>query len=195
LNPKFCAGKAPKYVLPKENNNIWVSGGAIRQWVFGDEPASDIDLFFKSKEIFDKEVERLDGQNFKRLNTANHLVSFDYHGQLLQCINYSYFESTEKLLDSFDFNVCQFAWTGGDIITTAEALLTTGRKQLMVHKIDPNLAADSLRRAFKYQSKGYKPCLGTIRDLANSFVGVTAEQIQEQITISPGGGTRIVGVD
>jgi len=59
----------------------------------------------------------------------------------------------------------------------------------------PNFAADSLRRAFKYQTKGFTPCAGTIRDLATAFTTITREQIQAQVEMSPNGGKRLVRFD
>lgn len=187
----LCLGDKPNFKLPP---NVWIAGGAIRQWIVGDEPKSDVDVFASSAEGLDKFVtDNLIGAT--KLRDQEHLVAYKHQGQLIQVIKYDFYPNKAELLDSFDFTVCQFVYDGEDIWTTTHALTSVLRKHLGVHKISPELAADSLRRAFKYQDKGYKPCLGTIQKLAESMVGLTKEDIKEQVQISPGGGIRIVGVD
>ena len=116
-----------------------------------------------------------------------------YRDQLKECHKLGL--NKETRFDSFDFTVCQFGWDGKDIFGTSLGLVSALRGHLGVHKIDKALATDSLRRAFKYAAKGYKPCHATIRDLGLSFNSLAKEEIENQIQISPNGGTRIIGVD
>lgn len=191
LDQSVFLGKKP-LITPTEG--IWIAGGAIRQWFNGNEAPSDIDIFGFSEEKL-KAFEETTFKGFKKLVENAQLSSYSYHGQLVQVIKYDFYNNVADLLDSFDFSVCQFAWDGAEVYATQSAVISVLRKHLRVHKISKELAADSLRRAFKYQRKGYEPCLGTIRDLALSFQSLTESQIQEQISISPGGGLRTVGVD
>lgn len=174
--------------------DVWFAGGAVRQWFTGGEAASDIDVFGKNQESLDRFIkEKL--FSAKKLSEQDHLSSFSLNGQLIQVIKYNYYDSISSLLDSFDFTICQFGWDGETVFATESALVSSLRGHLRVHQITPEFAADSLRRAFKYQLKGYIPCLGTLKDLALSFQGLTKETIEQQIAISPEGGVRFVGVD
>lgn len=186
-----CLGKKP---LLEINDGIWIAGGAIRQWFVGNEKSTDIDVFGKTQESLDTFVTN-NLKGCRLLTYRENLRSYDYKGTMVQIITYDFYENVEALLDSFDFNVCQFAYDGKEVYSTVSAITSVLRNHLGVHKITPPLVADSLRRAFKYQEKGYKPCLGTIQKLGESFSGVSKEEIQNQISISPGGGMRFVGVD
>lgn len=191
LEQETFIGQRP---IVSPTKDVWIAGGAIRQWFNDGELVTDIDVFGKNQESLDNFIsEKLWAA--KKISEQNHLSSFSLNGQLIQVIKYDYYDSVHNLLDSFDFTVCQFAWDGKTVYSTEAAIVSVLRKHLRVHQITKELAADSLRRAFKYQRKGYIPCLGTLKDIALSFQNLTEEQIKEQITISPGGGTRFVGVD
>lgn len=183
-------GKEP---ILAPTTNVWIAGGAIRQWFCG-ENKSDIDIFGVNEDSLQQFIStKLVGA--VKLTEQKHLSSYSYQGQLVQVIKYKYFNNISELFDSFDFSLCQFAWDGTNVYSTQIAIISVLRKHLRVHKIDKNHASDSLRRAFKYQEKGYKPCHGTILDISLSFVNLTEAEIKEQVTISPNGGTRIIGVD
>lgn len=191
LEQETFIGQRP---IVSPTKDVWIAGGAIRQWFNDGELMTDIDVFGKNQESLDNFIsEKLWAA--KKISEQNHLSSFSLNGQLIQVIKYNYYDSIHNLLDSFDFTVCQFAWDGKTVYSTEAAIVSVLRKRLRVHQITKELAADSLRRAFKYQRKGYIPCLGTLKDIALSFQNLTEEEIKQQITISPGGGTRFVGVD
>lgn len=191
LEQETFIGQRP---IVSPTKDVWIAGGAIRQWFNDGELVTDIDVFGKNQESLDNFVsEKLWAA--KKISEQDHLSSFSLNGQLIQVIKYDYYDSIHNLLDSFDFTVCQFAWDGKTVYSTEAAIVSVLRKHLRVHQITKELAADSLRRAFKYQRKGYIPCLGTLKDIALSFQNLTEEEIKQQITISPGGGTRFVGVD
>ena len=52
-----------------------------------------------------------------------------------------------------------------------------------------------MRRAFKYQRKGFEPCLGTIRDIAEVIRTLNEEELKAQVELSPAGGKRFVRFD
>lgn len=184
-------GDKPKVNLT--NTNTWIAGGAIRSW-FVKEHLSDIDVFssneshmerFKTDNGITKEHLAFTSQNADTYKVNNFMI------QLIKI----YKPDIPSLFDSFDYTCCQFAWDGTKIYSTTEAIVSTLRKHLSIHKIQKGYEVDSLRRAFKYYEKGYKPCMGTIRDLAKSFSEVKEEVIQKQAEISPNGGYRIVRWD
>lgn len=191
IHNDYLLGQKP---ILSPTSGVWIAGGAIRQWFVGEEKASDIDVFASSEEKI-KEFISAKMVGAEKAASNDRLESFIYSGQIIQCIKYKYFATAEELIDSFDFNVCRFVWDGVNVYAAEDAIIGTLRKTLSVHKITEGLEADSLRRAFKYQRKGYTPCWGTIKALAQCFSSLSKEKIEEQVQISLGGGTRFVGVD
>lgn len=170
----------------------FIAGGAVRRWFTGLEKLSDVDIFAPSKETLSAFLATIDGaEKVDETKNADTYLLKDTRIQLIK----HYRPTVELLLNSFDFNVCQFAWDEKGIWATPEAAIGTLRGQLSVAQITPEFAMDSMRRAFKYQDKGFKPCDGTIRDISNIVATLNREQIESQIVISPHGGRRIVRFD
>lgn len=191
LNKDQMWGKKP--VIEPVAGTI-IAGGAIRQWFSKDESESDIDVFCideKSEESFIDT--RLKG--FKIIGSNKNSITFSNEKSLVQVIQILRPKDVADLFDNFDFHLCQFAWSNDEIFASVEGIMSVTRKHLSIHKLKRDFAVDSLRRAFKYQKKGYEPCLGTIRDLANAFRELTHEEVQNAVEISPGGGRRIVRFD
>jgi len=193
IHESLMVGQKPDFVpFP---NRAWIAGGAIRRWFAGTEELSDVDVFFPSQEVFDAYVQTLTGNGFSKTYVSQNADTYSNGKHLVQCIKVNFFKDVNELFDSFDFTLCQFAWDGNKIYSTTEAIISVLRKHLGVHKIKEEFAVDSLRRAFKYCSKGYKPCSGTIIDLANSMIGLTKEKVATAVEISPAGGKRIIRID
>lgn len=169
-----------------------IAGGAVRRWFTGDESLSDVDVFSADDESEEKFVASLVG--FEVIATSNNATTMSNGKVLVQCIKLR-FKTTAEMFDAFDFSICQFAWNMDGIWTTPKALIGTLRKHLSVHKIQPGFEMDSLRRAFKYQRKGFTPCLGALRDLATSLARLEPPEINAQVEISPQGGKRIIRYD
>lgn len=192
INPKMMNGIKPPIDCPE---NAVIAGGAIRRWFVGREELSDVDVFFKSEEDLKKYEESLEKIGFKIAMKGSNASTYERDRVLVQCIKIKYYQNIQDLFDMFDYTVCQFAWDGQKIYTTSEALISVLRGHLAVHKITKEYSVDSLRRAFKYAKKGYWPCLGTLQEISNSITGLTKEEIEKQVVVSPGGGTRSIGVD
>lgn len=189
LEQEMMMGEKPK-VNPV--NGTYVAGGSIRRWFTGEKQLSDIDVFGSDEGI--KEFIKFHKLS-SPLSQTNNADSYFASGRTIQIIKLK-FDSMEDAIDHFDFVHCQFAWGGEDnIIASLKGILCSLRKKLMVHKIQEGYELDSLRRAFKYQRQGYTPCVGCLHEIASSFRDKTAEQLKEQLEISPGGGERNVRFD
>ena len=173
----------------------WIAGGAIRRWFNAKEDLSDVDVFFQADLAFVDYCEQLTKAGFTQVNSHANAVTFNKGDLLVQCIRLGFYPTVEKLLDSFDFTVCQFAWDGKKIYATPQSIMSVLRGHLGAHNINRDFAVDSLRRAFKYSRKGFQPCNGTIQKMANSLRGLTEEQVKKAIEVSPGGGLRTVRID
>ena len=185
-------GSLPLHLTPMKGG--WMAGGAVRRWFTNAEKLSDVDYFFPN------EVSFLDFKKFLITNgykeeSSNPNVTTLLKGEItVQCITIKYYETVEALLESFDFNLCQFAWDGKDIYSTPEAIISVGRNHLGVNKLEGNVM-DSLRRAFKYCRKGFYPCNGTLMKIAESLRGLSEEDMKNSMEISPNGGKRIIRID
>jgi hypothetical protein len=184
-------GKKP-FIEPIEG--VVIAGGAIRKWFTGKEKNSDVDVFSSSESLLEKfKIEKL--KDYIPISSTKNAATFKSGDKIVQLINGKLFNGVKEMFDNFDFTCCQFAWTHQGIYTTSKAIISTLREHLEVQKISKDFAVDSLRRAFKYQMKGFEPCWGTIRDLANSLRELTDEQIKNAVELSPAGGKRLVRFD
>lgn len=188
LKLDYMRGPIPP-IPPK--HGCWIAGGAVRRWFLGTEKLSDIDVFAPSAQCFEKFIAEHDAD---LVDSHKHADTYEIDGVKVQCIKFHH-PTPEALVQNFDFNICQFVWTEVGAFATANAIIGALRGHLAVEKINPEFAVDSLRRAFKYQRRGFTPCAGTLRDIANSFLELTKEQIENQVSISPKGGRRIVRID
>lgn len=170
----------------------WIAGGAVRAWFTGGEKVSDIDVFGPSLQATADFVNSLFRP--KLVGAHSNAETYLVYGSLVQVIKL-FKPNIDELLYGFDYNVCQFAWTGEGIFATQEAIIGALRGHLAVGRISHDFAMDSLRRAFKYQKKGYAPCAGTLRDIANALRKLSDEDVKNQVEISPSGGKRTVHMD
>lgn len=174
--------------------DCWLAGGAVRGWFTGSEKLSDVDVFGVSADALKAfQSERL--TDFKEVGSNPNAVSLSNGKTLVQLIVGQPRPTVTATFDSFDFTLCQFAWAEDGIWATSKALVSTLRNHLEIHKIQQPFALDSLRRAFKYQRKGFEPCVGTLKALAEALQLLTPEEIATQVSISPGGGKRIFQFD
>ncbi len=190
LEREQMLGNEPEAVIL---DNSWVAGGAIRRWFVGDKQCSDIDMFFTDElqlQIY------ASGQmkDWNVLYDNNNAITYIKDKTVIQLIK-KYYMDAESCINSFDYTICQFAYNGKKIYATTEAIITSLRKHLAVNNIQKGYELDSLRRAFKYFEQGYKPCMGTLRDLVSAFRAVTEDDMKKQVEMSPGGGIRHIRWD
>ena len=185
LDPKLMRGKKPTVSLV----DGWIAGGAVRAY-FNGEKTSDIDIFSTSQEKMLENIKSINTSNSDKIYETKTNITFNINGKVIQFMKL-YHPNLESLFDSFDFTLCQFAMDkDGNIFSTVESVTSVLRGHLSVHKIQEGFQLDSLRRAFKYYDKGYRPCLGSISDMAKSFSSMSEEQVRNQTVMSPGGKIR-----
>lgn len=156
--------------LPKIGDGAWLAGGALRRTLMGEEPDSDFDLFFHNDVRLNLYAVALEGRGFVRQRESEHHVH--YRGRLagqdrdVQLIRFTYYQTAEDVITSFDYTICQFATDGDDIVVGDFSLWDLARKRLAVHRITFPIA--SMRRLIKYTKQGFYACDGTLRDLLES---------------------------
>lgn len=172
----------------------WIAGGAVRGWFTGNEKLSDVDVFFSNNDLCIQYVENIKHAGYEQIGEHKNALTFSNGKVLLQCIIAKFYKDVNELLDSFDYTVCQFAYDEKTIYSTPFALISVLRNHLGVHKLEGNVV-DSLSRSFKYAKKGFYPCNGSLQKMAHALRGLTEQQVNDAIQISPGGGISMIRFD
>src|SRR5690554_2647538 len=180
------------YPLPELNlENVFIAGGALRSSLI-DERYSDIDIFSTENKYLDEFMETL--TDWELVYDAEKLKTLRKGNDKIQLIFREY-ESIESCLDTFDFTICQFAMNNEGLFCNPESLIHLFRKRLVVHKINPEWAYDTLRRLQKYIKAGFTICDGGLADIVSAIREATDEQIENGLSIYPDGTKRIIRFD
>jgi hypothetical protein len=164
----------------------WICGGAVRKTIQKVELDSDLDVFFKTQDqrddVFNKLLKhnpRVEHQHHKESGLAVTNLYFSKKTPFydwitiggpkssefkVQLISYGFFDTIEKVLDSFDFTIAQFGYDGKDFVTGPYSLFDLGRMRLAVHKV--TYPVSNMRRLLKYTSQGFYACNGCLGELA-----------------------------
>jgi len=159
---------------PLSEKGPWLAGGAIRRTLLGQEPESDLDIFFSDAMVLDGFRRSLEAKGMTKVRETEHHVHF--RGALgdsaiprdIQLIRISFYPNAAAVIESFDFTICQFAFDGKTMTLGDYALWDLGRRRLAVHKI--TYPVSSARRMLKYATQGFVACNGCL----NALVTATA---------------------
>lgn len=144
----------------------WVAGGAARRIYEGQNElgSGDIDIFYPSYDIreacnkllfhrfYNSTVGKfacVSSNNNQKIVIHNNTKPIAMHS-----VASSYFQDVTKLLDSFDFNVCQFATDGYQICYTEQAKDGCDSRKIQLTTKKPKRT--STARLLKYMNYGFK---------------------------------------
>lgn len=153
------------------SQTIYLAGGAIRRMVENNSKESDYDLFIRrntAKEIEERLVEQ--GFQLKR-ETENHREYFFMGNEKdtrIQIMHNWTFHTPERLLNFFDFTLCQCALSGSELYFGDYTLFDIAKRRIAINRI--TFHHSSLRRMFKYGNQGYYACAGTLQTFMNSVL-------------------------
>ena len=166
-----------------------IAGGFALSVVAEEQTAKDIDIFFTSKEAFQKTMdlflnppEDTDAWAFKgysrvddsEIKDKTRYVALKHatrpHVQLLKM---TWYDGPEHVIDSFDFTISQFAFTNRNFVYNGEAMIDLARKRLVLHRMQ--FPASTLRRLIKYAAKGYYACPGSLAKICTEIQKFTGE--------------------
>ena len=136
------------------NSNGYLAGGAVRA-VFTSEPVKDFDIFFRSREDFDRCLEAIgstpdDSVTFTQTDTAwTH-----NDGKMLYQLICAEFGEPAEVIKKFDFTCCMAAWTGKEFILDDLFLKHCAQRRLV---FNPNAGYPicSAWRAIKFVKRGW----------------------------------------
>ncbi|WP_268623914.1 hypothetical protein [Paenibacillus alvei] len=150
----------------------WLAGGAIRRTLINQELDSDFDFFFKDQKQHDDFKKKLEARGAKKINESAHAQTYMLRlygkDRLIQLITMNYYESAEKLLDSFDFTITQLAYDGVNLYAGDFTLWDLPRKRLALHKLTFGVA--TMRRMIKYTDQGFTACNGVMKSILDAVV-------------------------
>jgi hypothetical protein len=144
--------------IRSERQTLCVAGGACRSFVTGEEP-TDYDLFLigadGSGELKFDVLSELD-EKYKRIFTCPEGLLHSWQADFgkIQLITPVEYGSLYTLFDSFDFELCRFAYDGSNLYYTQDAWDDVTNKKLTLLNVSYPLA--TMNRIYKYQSYGYQ---------------------------------------
>lgn len=152
----------------------WVAGGSVRRLFARTAMDSDFDFFFANADqvsVFALAIEAT-GALLKSKNDKNStwIVPASEAGpeMRVQAVTIAYFESMQKVIESFDFTICQFAYDGSQFEVGEFSLWDVARKRIVPARI--TFGVSSLRRLLKYGRQGYTICGGALADIMQQIV-------------------------
>ena len=160
----FVVSRMPKDIralLEKYPCRLFVAGGFIRSVIAGEEP-SDIDMFGESKDLLGSLAKQLSGERDGRcFNTDNALTVLSPTRMTVQFITRWLFNDPEKVIQSFDFTVCQACvWYGNDNkyhsqISDNFYIDLAARRLVYTNPVREEEAGGSFMRVLKFIKRGY----------------------------------------
>lgn len=134
--------------------NGWLTGGALRHFLLK-QKILDYDYFFKNEKDFKEAIDKLKKNGAILKENLSKIKTFKINRKEIQLVGEKFFKNEKELLNHCDFTITQFIlWKDEEnIYSTRKALNDLKKKELIIHKITYPLT--TLKRAFKYQSRGF----------------------------------------
>ena len=149
---------------------VIVAGGAIRDALMGNEP-KDIDLFTVGEVDTCLLPEQLTviRDNDECLYSVFLRWEGEIDGRRVQIMSHPSATSMEALCDTFDWNVCRFAWDGTAQFEGMKVGDIASGKWLELHRL--TFPASTLRRGFRFEERfGMRISKFTLQFLASQFI-------------------------
>ncbi len=133
-----------------------IAGGAITS-VFTNQPISDVDIYFKSKQDFILAVGQAYDENLWCVAASDRAVTFTHNSGVVQLMHFDFFEDANAVFDAFDFSVCMGAYDidKEDWVFQDNFFKHAAQRYLDFHA-GTRYPYNSLLRVLKYQDKGYR---------------------------------------
>lgn len=141
-------------------DKLFIGGGYIRATIAG-ERVSDFDLFGSDKAQIENSAYRLCAERKAKLHkTDNAITLLSPPRTPVQFITKWVFAEPEKLIESFDFTVCQAViWFNGDnldnLVSDSFYADLAAKRLVYTSPVREEAAGGSLMRVIKYLGRGY----------------------------------------
>jgi hypothetical protein len=159
------------FKLDSEDCRFWIAGGCLRDYFSLGYHASDIDVFFPSREDFDKfsSISKFEGAGkiiFENENTKRLLFTLNGKDVIVDLIK-KFFSSPEETISEFDFTICCVAMDRLFFYCNSTFFIDLAKKRLVVNKLPYPLS--TLQRLQKYIIKGFRICNGGLLEIAKAI--------------------------
>jgi tRNA nucleotidyltransferase/poly(A) polymerase len=152
----------------KEANIIcWIAGGAVRDYFLSLPINSDIDIFFPNKKEWDAAVFYLKISGAEVLFESENATKFKYKDREFDLVKKYFYQTPQSTIDDFDFTVSMLAVDFENVYHAETTFIDLAKKQLMLHQLQ--FPANTMRRAFRYYTKGFKMCRGEMEKLLKAI--------------------------
>lgn len=162
--------------------DLWIAGGAIRDWWLHRKPQSDIDVWFGGGEAISAAKKAAEALGWAL--TRETAASVNYRtdkGQWVQFVQKHFFPNLEETLAQFDFTVCcGGVGLDGRVLVHEDFFVDLSMRRLAFNAIP--FPTSSFKRSAKYAEKGFKFCPDEQRKLLSALqselAGATLEQAE-----------------
>lgn len=157
--------------MPLTQYGPWLGGGAARRAFFGEPITTDLDLLFRSAEQFDIFVMSVDAKHQDGYKEKPHLIEFNLPQQFgaykVQAMRHRWFDSPWKVIEDFDYSICQFVFDGGTMYCGQWAI--TDHHERRLRFTNPHCPVSTIMRAAKYGAYGFKMDEDNARQIAREI--------------------------
>jgi hypothetical protein len=181
-----------------------IAGGFIRAYYAGEFP-NDMDIYFEEEKYLTSACKLLEESGWEKIGETDRAMTFRQNDKRVQCIGVIY-GKPEEIINAFDFTVCSAAltmgWSGEGFKATVylhNNFMEHLAGRVLVFTGSP-LPLASLKRAFKYHSRGYHICDENLINIATAISSAVdfskEESVAEHIAgMDPDGGRRVRVID
>lgn len=163
----------------------YIAGGVFKN-IFNGGKIKDIDIFFYSKDDYDKAAKHFKGSSHYTTHYSNNKVEAfrnSFSGVIVELIKYK-FITPEQMLKEFDFTITKFALIktiskdeSGDEIASYSVTMHNDffehlhEKRLIIDQPSKDILfpISTINRMFRYVKYGYGPCLGTKKKIIQAL--------------------------
>ena len=167
-------GVLDKFLIGHEG---YVAGGCFKN-ILSNEKPRDIDVFFKSKEDFDKGLSVYESnENFSKVYENENAVGFKYKNQMIELCK-KQFLSINDMLSIYDFTIVKAAYTledGEHFFYRSHRFFEDLHQKRCVIDGEIILPANTFERSLKYSRYGYSLCKESKLKLIDAIRGLSED--------------------
>lgn len=143
--------------------NCWVGGGSVKSYL-ASEPIYDIDVFFATKDDYNKVYSYLinDKQYFVIFESDN-ATKIQFGRKKVDLICQSFYPSATDCIQQYDFTIVMAAIDSGGLVYHKDFFIDLAKKSLVINTISNPLS--TLKRLQKYIKRGYTASNQTLADI------------------------------
>jgi len=162
----------------------FAAGGAVTS-VFTNTEINDVDVYFKTKEDFERAVEGAYEDGLWCVSTSKRAVTFADANNIIQFMYFDFFSTAQDIFKAFDYTVVMgaFDYDSGEFVLHDDFLKHNAQRFLRFNA-GTRYPLASATRVLKYQGRGYTIGRGDVLKIALACRGVKIdswEDLKDQI--------------